>query len=154
MIEEFYQEFADKFIFKVKKGFLYTENDVWAKIRDNEVQIGVTDFLQKLSGDATFIELPQKGKTVKQGEEIASYETIKAVVSIIAPLDGVVIEVNSILNDKPELINEDPYDTGWLVIVSPTHLEKDKLQLLTAEKYFEIMKLKIKDEVWKSKKEV
>jgi len=153
MSDDFYQEVADKFIFTVKKGLLYTENDVWTKIMDNEAQIGVTDFLQRRSGDVTFVELPKKGSIIKrEGEEIFSYETIKAIVSIASPFDGVITEVNTMLKDKPELINEDPYGEGWIATISPSHLEEDKRYLMTAEKYFELMKSKIKDE--KSRREV
>ena len=152
MNDNFYQEVADKFIFTVKKGLLYTENDVWTKIEDGEAQIGVTDFLQRRSGDVTFVELPKKGSKIKrEKEEIFSYETIKAIVSISSPIDGIITEVNTMLKEKPELINEDPYGEGWIAIVFPSHLEEDKRRLMTAEKYFELMKSKIKDE--KSKRE-
>jgi glycine cleavage system H protein len=146
MNEDFYQEVADKFIFKVKKDLLYTESDIWVKIQDNGSLIGITDFLQKRAGDAIFVELPQEGRTVKRGDEISSLETIKAIVSVTAPLNGVVAEVNSALKAKPELINEDPYGEAWLVLVSPTHLEEDRQSLMTAEKYFELMKSKIKND--------
>ena len=154
MSDDFYQEVADKFIFSVKKGLLYTENDVWTKIKDGEAQFGVTDFLQRRGGDVVFVELPKKGSTVRRGEEISSFETIKAVVSIASPFDGVITEVHTILNDEPELINEDPYGEGWLALISPSHLEEDKRYLMTAEKYFELMKSKIKDELKSSKREV
>ncbi len=152
MSEDFYQDVVDKFIFKVKKNLLYSENDVWVKIRDDGSLIGITDFLQKRGGDAIFVELPQKGKNVRQGDEISSFETIKAVVSVISPLNGVVAEVNLALKEKPELINEDPYGEAWLVLVSPTELEEDRKNLMTAEAYFELMKLKIQGEREKSKK--
>jgi len=153
MNDNFYQEVADKFIFTVKKGLLYTENDVWTKIEDGEAQIGVTDFLQRRSGDVTFVELPKKGSIIRrEEEEIFSYETIKAIVSIASPFDGIITEVNTMLKDKPELINEDPYGEGWIATISPSHLEEDKRYLMTAEKYFELMKSKIKDE--KSRREV
>jgi glycine cleavage system H protein len=155
MSDDFFQEVADKFIFTVKKSFLYTENDVWIEMRNGKAKIGITDFLQRQGGDAVFVELPQKGKIVRRGDEISSFETIKAVVSITSPFECTVTEVNSTLNDKPELINEDPYGEGWLVLVSPSHLEEDKQYLMTAEKYFELMKSKIKDELGKgSRKEV
>ena len=153
MSGDFYQEVVDKFIFSVKKGFLYTEDDVWAKIKDGEAQFGVTDFLQRRGGDVTFVELPKKGSTVRRGEEISSFETIKAVVSIASPFDGVITEVHTILNDKPELINEDPYGEGWIALISPSHLEEDKQYLMTAEKYFELMKSRI-NELKSSKREV
>lgn len=145
MSDDFYQEVADKFIFNVKKGILYSEDDVWAKIKDGEAQFGVTDFLQRRGGDVTFVELPKKGSSVRRGEEIFSFETIKAVVSIASPFDGVITEVHTILKDKPELINEDPYGEGWIALIAPSHLEEDKQYLMTAEKYFELMKSRINE---------
>ncbi len=146
MGEDFYQEAVDKFIFKVKKGLLYTEDDLWFMIEERKAVVGVTDFLQKRSGDVTFVELPKKESTVKRGEEIFSFETIKAAVSLPSPFDGVIAEANSNLNDKPELINADPYGEGWIALISFPKLEEDKQNLLTAERYFELMKSKIRDQ--------
>ena len=155
MNEDFYQEVVDKFIFKVRRGLLYSENDVWVRIQDDGSLIGITDFLQRRGGDAVFVELPKKGKIVRRGDEISSLETIKAIVPVTSPLNGAIAEVNSALNDKPELINEDPYGDGWLALVSPANLEEDRRYLMSAEKYFELMKSRIKNEVGKSgKKEV
>jgi glycine cleavage system H protein len=154
MSEDFYQEVADKFIFTVKKGLLYTESDVWVKIQDDGSLIGVSDFLQKRGGDVVFVELPQKGKAVKRGDEFFSFETIKAIVPVTSPFDGVVTEVNSTLKDRPEVINTDPYGDGWLVLVSPSHLEEDRRHLMTAERYFELMKSKLKELRKNSKGEV
>ncbi len=67
MSDEFYEEVADKFIFKVKKGLLYDENDVWTKINDGEAQFGVTDFLQRRGGDVCICRSPQEGKYCKKG---------------------------------------------------------------------------------------
>ncbi len=146
MNDDFYQEVVDKFIFKVKKGLLYTEDDLWIMIKDGKAFVGVTDFLQKRSGDVTFVELPKKESTVRRGEEIFSFETIKAVISLPSPFDGVITEANSNLNDKPELINEDPYGEGWIALILFPRLEEDKQSLLTAEGYFELMKSKIKEQ--------
>ena len=145
---------VDKFIFTVKKDRLYTENDVWINIEEGKAKIGVTDFLQRRGGDAVFVELPKKGSNVRRLDEIANFETIKAVLTVISPFNGIISEVNTSLNDKPELINEDPYGEGWLVLISPSNLEEDKKHLMSAEKYFELMKSKIKDELKSSKKEV
>ncbi len=150
MNEEFYQETADKFIFKVKRGLLYSENDVWVRIQDDGSLVGITDFLQRRGGDVVFAELPQKGKNVRRGDEISSLETIKAIVTVTSPLNGVIAEVNSTLNDKPELINEDPYNDGWLALVLPSNFEEDRRYLMSAEKYFEFMKSRIKNEIGKS----
>jgi len=153
MSDEFYEEVADKFIFKVRKGLLYDENDVWTKINDGEAQFGVTDFLQRRGGDVVFVDLPKKGSAVKRGEEIFSFETIKAVVAIASPFDGVIKEVNTTLSEKPELINENPYGEGWIALISLSHPEEDQRSLLTAEQYFELMKSKIKNEQKRSIKE-
>lgn len=153
MSDDFYQEIADKFIFTVKKGLLYTENDVWIEIRNGKAKIGVTDFFQRRLGDAIFVELPSAEDAVKQNEPFGAVESIKAVVDLVTPLNGTVKEINQKLRDNPEPLNNDPYGEGWLVLVSPSNLKEDKRHLMTAEKYFELMKSKIKDELKKSKKE-
>ncbi len=154
MNEDFYRASADKFVFNVKKGLLYTEDNVWTEITDGEARFGVTDFLQRRGGDIVFVELPKKGYTAKRGEEIASFETIKAVVSITSPFDGTITEANSALSEKPELINKDPYGEGWIASISPFRLEEDRRYLLTAERYFEFMKSRINNELKKRKREV
>jgi len=83
---------------------------------------------------------------VKQSEDIAQLETIKAIMTVASPLAGTVSEINSLLNDKPELVNEDPYGEGWLILISLTNLG-DIDRLLKAEEYFELMKKKIQDEL-------
>jgi len=90
---------------------------------------------------------------VRRGEEISSFETIKAVVALSSPLEGFIAEVNTRLNDRPELINEDPYGEAWIALISLSHPEEDQRSFLTAERYFELMKSKIKDEQKRSKKE-
>ena len=152
MDEEFYQESVDKFIFKVKKGLLYSENDVWVRTQANGSIIGVTDFLQRRGGDVVFVELPQKEKIVRRGEEISSLETIKSIIAVTSPLNGTIADANSMLNDRPELINGDPYNDGWLAVVSPSSFEEDREYLMSAEKYFELMKSRIKNEIGKSSK--
>ena len=153
MNDDFYQEVADKFIFTVKKGLLYTENDVWIKVENGKAKIGITDFFQRRLGDATFVELPSVGNVVKQNDPFGAVESIKAVVDVVTPLNGTVKEINKKLTDNPEHLNSEPYGEGWLAIISPSNLKEDKRHLMTAEKYFELMKSKIKDELKKSKKE-
>jgi glycine cleavage system H protein len=153
MSAEYFQILADKFIFTVKKGFLYTENETWVKIENERVRVGVTDFFQRRGGDVIYIELPQVGSTVMLSEEITQVESIKTVSSINSPVEGTIVEVNSTLTNKPEAINEDPYGKGWLVLILPSNIKKDTQQLLTAKKYFELMKKKIEDELKRSKQE-
>jgi len=146
MSDEFFQEIVDIFIFRVKKGLLYTDDDIWFEIKDDEAFFGVTDFLQRRSGDVTFVNLPEKGSNVSRGEEIFSFETIKAVVAIASPFDGVITEVNTALGENPELVNQDPYGEAWIGLISLSRPEEDKGHLLTAEEYFELMKSKIENE--------
>jgi len=144
--DDFHQVVADKFIFKVKKGLLYGENDTWARVEGGSIRLGITDYLQRRGGDIVYIQLPKIGDKVKQSEDIAQLETIKAVMTVASPLAGTVSEINSLLNDKPELVNEDPYGEGWLILISLTNLG-DIDRLLKAEEYFELMKKKIQDEL-------
>ncbi|UCH01372.1 MAG: glycine cleavage system protein GcvH [Candidatus Bathyarchaeota archaeon] len=151
---EYYQILVDKFIFTVKKSLRYTENGTWVEVENGHLRVGVTDFLQKRGGDVVYIELPKVSSTVKRADEIVQIETIKTVSTIISPVEGRIVEVNSSLQNKPEAINEDPYGKGWLVIISPSNLQKELSQLLTAERYFEWMKIELDEEMEKSKKEL
>ena len=151
MSDEFYQTIEDKFIFKVKKDLLYTEDDVWVKIEENSARIGVTDFFQRRGGDIIYIVLPKAGDKVEKKEEFIQFETIKAVSTVKSPLKGTIENVNSSLNDRPELVNEDPYGEGWLIVVVTQKLKEILTKLLTAEKYFELMKTKIKEDLEKTK---
>lgn len=153
MSDEFYQTVEDKFIFKVKKGLLYTEDDVWLKIDGKKSRIGVTDFFQRRGGDIVYVVLPDVESKVDMQDEIIQFETIKAVSTIKSPLSGTIESVNDALREKPELVNEDPYGEGWLVIIAPQKLKENLKKLLTAEEYFKSMKLKIKNDLKKNKQE-
>jgi len=151
MSGEFYQTVEDKFIFKVKRGLLYTEDDVWVKVEGKNARIGVTDFFQRRGGDIVYIVLPKVGDKVEKEEEFIQFETIKAVSTIKSPLSGTIEKVNDSLNDRPELVNEDPYGEGWLIVVATQKLKENLTEFLTAEKYFELMKVKIKKDLEKTK---
>ena len=151
MSDEFYQTVEDKFIFKVKRGLLYTEDDVWVKVEGKNARIGVTDFFQRRGGDIVYIVLPKVKDKVEKEEEFIQFETIKAVSTIKSPLSGTIEKVNDSLNDRPELVNEDPYGEGWLIVVATQKLKENLTEFLTAEKYFELMKVKIKKDLEKTK---
>ena len=153
MSSDLYQEVADKFIFTVKKGLLYTENDVWIEIKNGEAKIGITDFFQRRLGDVVFMELPSAGDVVKENAPFGAVESIKSVVDVVTPLNGTVKEVNGKLTDNPEHLNSEPYGEGWLALISPSNLKDDRSHLISAEQYFELMTSKIRDELKKSKQE-
>ena len=100
---------------EVREDLKYTKSHEWIKIRDDIAVIGITDHAQAELTDIVFVELPEKGKEVKKGDEICVIESVKSVSEIYSPVNGKIVKVNSKLEDSPEIINESPYDDGWLV---------------------------------------
>ncbi|HAL61805.1 MAG TPA: glycine cleavage system protein H [Chloroflexi bacterium] len=150
MVEtEYLEAQVDKFVFKVKRGCYYTEEGIWMQVENGAGRVGVSDFLQQKSGDVAFANLPELGSTLKQGQGMGSIETIKADVTISSPISGVVQETNRELEIKPELINEDPYGEGWLVLIEMSDFESDRKNLLTAEEYLAVMKSQAEEEAKK-----
>ncbi len=139
----------DKFVFKVKVGYFYSKDDFWASVEGNTALIGVSDFLQKIRGDVAFLETVDAGTEVQQGQELGKIETIKATFGILSPVSGKVIEVNPELETSSYLINESPYDEGWIYKIELKDFESDKRELLQDEGYMEIMKVKIAEEMTK-----
>jgi glycine cleavage system H protein len=142
---------ADKFIFRVKKGLLYSRDDVWIDVSEGGVTLGITDFFQRQGGDIIFIELPEMGRKVDRNDGVAQFESIKALFHVYSPIEGSITDVNSELMDRPELINEDPYGKGWILRLSPTNIERESKTLHAPEQYFELMKEKIQTELKKIK---
>lgn len=98
----------------VVKGLLYTKDHEWAKIEADAATVGITDYAQQMLGELVFVELPAAGKEVAAGDELAVVESTKAANDVYAPVPGKVIDVNSELESRPELINEDCYSAGWI----------------------------------------
>lgn len=111
------------------------ESHEWALLGDdNVVTVGITDFAQNSLGDVVFVELPAVGREVKQGEEIAVVESVKAASDIYAPVSGTVVAINTALEDSQELINESPYDKGWFFKIRIN--DKSEInKLINAEAY-------------------
>ena len=111
MSSEYLETTVDKFIFRVKVGYLYSEAGVWATYdaARETARLGLSDFRQQASGDVAFVELPEIGARVAAGGDLASIETIKVDLTIPAPFAGEVVAVNEGLEVAPELINHDPY---------------------------------------------
>jgi len=145
-MSEYYETTADKFVFKVKKGLLYSKQEVWVAKEGDTLRVGVTDFAQRRGGDIVFAEILKKGTHVKRGEPFGSYETVKVVQDILSPVDGVITEINPTIDSKPEIINKDPYESGWLAVMKS---ESGVEGLLSAEEYFELMKVKVAEELKK-----
>jgi glycine cleavage system H protein len=91
----------------------YTQEHEWLLEDDGQVTVGITDFAQAQLGDLVYIQLPEIAKAIAKGQEAAIIESVKAASEIKMPVTGVIIEVNTILNDEPGKVNEDPMGTGW-----------------------------------------
>ena len=116
--------------FELLEDLCYHKEYLWAKKEDEKIKIGIIDFAQKQLHDIVYVELPSVGDTLTQNEPFGTLESVKAVSDLIAPVSGTVEAVNEELESKPELLNEDPYGEGWLLIVVPSNLDADLKTLL------------------------
>ena len=114
----------------------YTESHEWIDVKDKIGMVGVTDYAQKELGDIVYVELPEVGREVKAGDEVAVLESTKAAADIYAPVSGIITEVNTALSDQPEDINTSPMEDGWLFKIElqkPEELD----QLMNEPEYLE-----------------
>ena len=119
-------------------GFKYTKDHEWIDVSGDRGQVGITEYAEKQLGDVVYLELPDVGTTVKQGESFGTIESVKAVSELYAPVSGEVVDVNASLKNKPELVNADPHGC-WLVALrftSPSEIDG----LLDAAQYEELVK--------------
>ncbi len=149
MAEEMLELTMDKFTFRVPKGLYFNDTGVWVKLEGSVARLGLSDFTQQRSGDVAFAEVEPAGTRLKPGDEFASVETIKVNVILPSPITGVISEINTALEDAPELINQDPYGKGWLAEVELTDWEPDQAKLLNAETYYALIKQQAEEETKK-----
>jgi len=116
--------------YEVPEGLYYSKEYAWVKIEGNRVRVGITDYAQKQLREIVYAELPSVGATINQGEPYGTIESVKAVSDLIAPISGTIEEVNEEVQARPELINEDPYGEGWLLVVKPSNLEAELAKLM------------------------
>ncbi len=114
----------------------YSKEHVWVRVEGNSAVIGITDFAQEELGAISGVELPDDGDEIEQDDSIGSIEARKTVADIYAPFSGVVLNVNQEVLDTPTLLNDDPYDGGWLVEVE-LHDSDELKGLMTADDYAE-----------------
>ena len=112
----------------------YSKEHIWVRVEGGRAVIGITDYAQSELGKITSIELPEAGDEIQQEDSFGSIEARKTVADLYAPLSGTVLELNEELLDNPALLNEDPYDSGWIVVISLDDPEELTL-LLSAEEY-------------------
>ncbi len=120
------------------KNLKYHREHDWARVDGDTAVFGLTDFAQESLGDIVYVELPEVGTDIVAGQPYAEVESVKAVSDVYAPLSGSVVEVNEEVVDAPELINESPFETGWLVKVQLGDPgEQD--DLMTADEYEQML---------------
>lgn len=124
----------------VPENLYYTKEHEWLKVQGDAAIMGITDYAQKSLHEIVFVDLPEVGRKVKQMESIGTVESVKAVSEIYTPISGEIIEVNTELNEKPELVNQDPYGKGWIAKIQPENLEKELKNLMTPQQYKEHLK--------------
>ena len=118
----------------IPEGLHYTKEHEWIKVEGERGRVGITHFAQSQLGDVVFVELPKVGRRLRQMETFGVVESVKAVSDLYCPLTGEVLEVNSVLESKPEQINADPYGQGWMIVVKIAN-PKELGNLMGAEKY-------------------
>jgi len=123
--------------YEVPEGLYYSKEFSWIKIEGEKVRMGITDYAQKQLREIVYAELPEAGAEVKQNEPYGTVESVKAVSDLVAAVSGTVEEVNSEVQSRPELLNEDPFDRGWLVIVKPANLQAELPSLMAFDQAVE-----------------
>ena len=122
---------------EVPDNLSYTKEHEWLSLDDDgNVKVGITDHAQDELSDVVFVELPEIGSSFSKGDSMAIAESVKAASDIYAPVSGKIISVNTKLEESPELINESPYDFGWMATIEPTEELED---LLNSDSYRELI---------------
>ncbi len=118
----------------------YTKDHEWVKVNGDVAYIGITDFAQKELGDIVYVEIETEGERVEEGEVFGTVEAVKTVSDLFMPFSGKIIEFNSDLESEPELVNDDPYEKGWMIKVE---IEDQSVidKLLSAAEYKELVGL-------------
>jgi glycine cleavage system H protein len=117
---------------------LYTKDHEWVMVQGNVATVGITDYAQHELGDVVYVELPEVGDTFEANEPFGSVESVKAVSEIFCPVGGEVIDVNSKLQETPEVVNESPHEKAWMIKLQISNGDELK-ELLSAEEYEEYL---------------
>jgi glycine cleavage system H protein len=131
---------VDKFTFRFPRDLHYSEAGLWIGQEGSLVRLGLSDFTQQRNGDIAFANVATPGTVLQAGDEVASLETVKVDISLPSPVKGIILEVNSAIHEAPELINQDPYGRGWIVVVQPDSLEMPVRGILDAEGYIALVR--------------
>lgn len=123
--------------YEVPENLYYSKDFAWIKVEGEKVRMGITDYAQQQLREIVYAELPDAGIELTQNDPYGTLESVKAVSDLVAAVSGTVEEVNSEVKTQPELLNEDPYIKGWLVVVKPANLEAELDNLMDFDKAVE-----------------
>jgi len=118
----------------------YTNEHEWLRIEKDLCRVGITDYAQNSLHEVVYVDPPQVGRKLAEKESFGTVESVKAVSEVYSPVSGEVIEVNQKLSDAPELVNQQPYGDGWLILLKPSNLEEELRSLKSANEYEEFLK--------------
>lgn len=146
---EYLETTADKFTFRVATDRLYTSGGIWIleEPGTQRVRVGLADYTQQHNGDVAFANVKPAGTRVSAGEQFGEIETIKAIVELASPVSGTIVQVNPALDTTPEVINQAPYQNGWLAVMEATNWGTERQKLLAASAYFQVMQAHVKEEL-------
>ncbi|WP_425802897.1 glycine cleavage system protein H [Desulfitobacterium sp. Sab5] len=121
----------------------YTTDHAWVKIEGQQVRVGVTDFMQQLAGNITFVRVPRAGKDFEAGKTLCSMQSGKWAGKITMPIAGKVVDANKDLASAPKPLNDDPYGQGWIAVIEPTNMADVQANLLYGDKAIAFLKEEI-----------
>ena len=126
--------------YKVPEDLYYTRDHAWIKIEDNRIRIGVTDFMQQMAGEITFIRVPRAGKDMEEGKTLCTLQSGKWAGKILVPMQSLVVDVNKDLAANPQILNADPYHRGWIAVLEPVDLSEGLAKLLKGDRVIDWLK--------------
>jgi len=104
----------------IPEDLLFAEDHEWTRRENGNVRVGISDYAQDQLGDVVYVELPETGQRFSKNEPFGSIESVKAVSELYMPVGGEILEINAAINDFPEMVNNSPYDQGWLILIKPS----------------------------------
>ncbi|MDD4870800.1 MAG: glycine cleavage system protein H [Kiritimatiellae bacterium] len=153
-MSDYLETTSGKFTFRVPTDRHYSKDGVWVlwmQPQDkNRIRVGLTDYMQQHSGDVAFVTAKPAGTKLVTEGDLAEVETIKTLLVLPSPVNGTVVEVNHALDANPELVNQDPYDKGWIMEIETVQWEADKAKLLDPQSYVSVMKSQVEKELKES----
>ena len=123
--------------------YYHTEHS-WAKVENGKVRVGMSDFFQQEAGNVVYVDLPDEGDEIEQGEVCGKIQTRKWIGKLVAPVSGEIVEINEKVNDDNTIINKDPYGKGWVLVIEASNLDEELGNLIHGDKVSEWIRSEVK----------